>query len=115
MEWGASLLSSLGTAVARTAAAARDSINNLLEQKQAQQEARREEQKAARLVNNRLPDNANGPLGRGGLENNAAVLGGAATGAGVRGGMPTTKDLPPLLMRRYELRVLPLHHPGSFP
>ena len=89
------MLSSLGTAVARTAAAARDSINNLLEQKQAQQEARQEEQKAARLVNNRLPDNANGPLGRGGLENNAAVLGGAATGAGVRGGCPQPRTSHP--------------------
>ena len=54
-------------------------------------------------------EDANGPLGGGGLENDAAN---AAGGAGAGG---ATEDLPPLLMRRYELRILPLKRPGVFP
>ena len=51
---------------------ARDSIDVLLEQRRAQQDARREEQAAG----NGDPDDLNGPLGGGGLENDQAVLAG---------------------------------------
>ena len=88
---------------------ARDSIDVLLEQRQAQQEARAAEIQANA---NNLGDDINGPLGGGGLENDAAVLG--AGNAAAAGGT-ATEDLPPLLMRRYELRVLPLRRPGMFP
>lgn len=94
----------------RDAAGARDSIDVLLEQRRAQQDARREEQQAA--ANGGL-DDVNGALGGGGLDNDAAVLEGNANPAG--GGVGATEDLPPLLMRRYELRILPLRRPGSFP
>jgi hypothetical protein len=103
--------SSSSSSGAAAAASARDSIDVLSEQRRAQQEARREEREAARSAAGGLPDDANGPLGGGGLENDAAVSGGAA-------GAPATsatEDLPPLLMRRYELRILPLRRPGSFP
>ena len=101
-----------GTANANAnAVGARDSIDVLLEQRRAQQDARREEQQAAAAANGGL-DDVNGPLGGGGLENDEAVL----AGNGAAGGPNSaTEDLPPLLMRRYELRVLPLQRPGSFP
>ena len=51
---------------------ARDSIDVLLEQRRAQQDARREEQAAE----NGDPDDLNGPLGGGGLENDQAALAG---------------------------------------
>ncbi|KAL7532738.1 hypothetical protein ACHAXR_004812 [Thalassiosira sp. AJA248-18] len=95
---------------AAAAAVARDSIDVLLEQRRAQQEARREEQAAAQAANGGL-DDVNGPLGGGGLENDAAVVG----GNNAAGGTGATEDLPPLLMRRYELRILPLQRPGNFP
>mmetsp|Transcript_13138 Transcript_13138/g.28396 ORF Transcript_13138/g.28396 Transcript_13138/m.28396 type:complete len:914 (-) Transcript_13138:94-2835(-) len=92
-------------------AGARDSIDVLLEQRRAQQDARREERQAAAAADGGL-DDANGPLGGGGLENDAAVLAG---NVGPGGGVSATEDLPPLLMRRYELRILPLKRPGMFP
>ncbi|KAL7536153.1 LOW QUALITY PROTEIN: hypothetical protein ACHAWF_011224 [Thalassiosira exigua] len=91
--------------------AQRDSVDVLLEQRRAQQEARAEEVRAAR-ERAAGEDDANGPLGGGGLENDAAVLAGAG---GQAGGAGATEDLPPLLMRRYELRLLPLRRPGSIP
>mgnify|MGYP000078089169 CR=1 FL=1 len=96
---------------ARSGSAARDSIDVLLEQRRAQQEARREEQQAQQAANGGFED-VNGPLGGGGLENDAAVL---AAGNNPSGGTSATEDLPPLLMRRYELRILPLKRPASFP
>ncbi|KAL9189100.1 hypothetical protein ACHAXT_011590 [Thalassiosira profunda] len=89
---------------------ARDSVDVLLEQRRAQQEARREEAQAAREAGGGA-DDANGPLGGGGLENDPAAAADGAPG----GGPGATEDLPPLLMRRYELRVLPLKRPGNFP
>mmetsp|Transcript_27064 Transcript_27064/g.58015 ORF Transcript_27064/g.58015 Transcript_27064/m.58015 type:complete len:921 (+) Transcript_27064:68-2830(+) len=91
-------------------AGARDSIDVLLEQRRAQQDARREEQQASQAANGGM-DDVNGPLGGGGLENDAAVLAGNNPG----GASSATEDLPPILMRRYELRILPLHRPGIFP
>jgi len=93
------------------AGVARDSIDVLLEQRRAQQDARREAQQAARSADGGMED-INGPLGGGGLENDAAVLAGNNNAAGGGG---ATEDLPPLLMRRYELRILPLRRPGNFP
>ena len=93
--------------------AVRDSIDVLLEQRRAQQEARREEQQAAAAAAGGGGIDVNGPLGGGGLENDAAVL--AAENAGGGGGTSATEDLPPILMRRYELRILPLQRPGTFP
>jgi len=95
---------------AANAAGARDSIDVLLEQRRAQQDARRDEQQA-QAANGGL-DDVNGPLGGGGLENDAAVLAGDVAANGVAG---ATEDLPPLLMRRYELRILPLQRPANFP
>mmetsp|Transcript_44388 Transcript_44388/g.79633 ORF Transcript_44388/g.79633 Transcript_44388/m.79633 type:complete len:912 (-) Transcript_44388:151-2886(-) len=92
------------------AAMARDSVDVLLEQRRAQQDARREEQQASQAADGGL-DDINGPLGGGGLENDAAVL----AGNNPTGGTSATEDLPPLLMRRYELRILPLQRPGTFP
>eukprot|EP00804_Cyclotella_cryptica_P020614 CCRYP_003441-RA/>CCRYP_003441-RA protein AED:0.09 eAED:0.09 QI:12/1/0.66/1/1/1/3/138/902 len=87
----------------------RDSIDVLSEQRRAAQDARTAELEArAGAVGG---DDANGPLGGGGLENDAAMTGAAAPGG--NGG--ATEDLPPLLMRRYELRILPLKRPGVFP
>lgn len=88
------------------ASSARDSIDVLMEQRQAQQEAR--EAEVQNNANN-LGDDVNGPLGGGGLENDAAVLG-ASNGTGGT----ATEELPALLMRRYELRVLPLRRPGVY-
>jgi len=89
------------------ASSARDSIDVLMEQRQAQQEARQAE---VQNNANNLVDDVNGPLGGGGLENDAAVL-----GAGNGTGGTATEELPALLMRRYELRVLPLRRPGAYP
>jgi DNA replicative helicase MCM subunit Mcm2 (Cdc46/Mcm family) len=90
-------------------AGARDSIDVLLEQRRAQQDARVAEQ--AENANNRMGgEDSNGPLGGGGLENDAANMGATAGNNG-----SATEDLPPLLMRRYELRILPLRRPGIFP
>ena len=88
----------------RGAASARDSIDVLLEQRQAQQDAR----EAELQNNNDLGDDVNGPLGGGGLENDAAVLRNTTGGT-------ATEELPALLMRRYELRLLPLKRPGIYP
>ncbi|KAK1747632.1 DNA replication licensing factor MCM7 [Skeletonema marinoi] len=88
------------------ASSARDSIDVLMEQRQAQQEARQAE---VQNNANNLVDDVNGPLGGGGLENDAAVL-----GAGNGTGGTATEELPALLMRRYELRVLPLRRPGAY-
>ena len=88
------------------AASARDSIDVLLEQRRAQQDARQADQARD---NSREGEDVNGPLGGGGLENDAAVLGGGNVAGGA------TEDLPPLLMRRYELRILPLKRHGFFP
>jgi DNA replication licensing factor MCM7 len=89
----------------------RDSIDILLEQRRAQQEAHRAQQQEA---GNAPYADINGPLGGGGLENDAAVLEGNAA-ANAAGNSGATEDLPPLLMRRYELRILPLRRPGTFP
>eukprot|EP00970_Alexandrium_tamarense_P019984 scaffold14699_cov179-Alexandrium_tamarense.AAC.2 len=90
-------------------AGARDSIDVLLEQRRAQQDARVAEQ--AENANNRMGgEDSNGPLGGGGLENDAANMGATTGNNG-----SATEDLPPLLMRRYELRILPLRRPGIFP
>lgn len=88
------------------ASSARDSIDVLMQQRQAQQEARQAE---VQNNANNLGDDVNGPLGGGGLENDAAVL-----GAGNGTGGTATEELPALLMRRYELRVLPLRRPGVY-
>eukprot|EP00956_Cyclotella_meneghiniana_P005384 scaffold6788_cov71-Cyclotella_meneghiniana.AAC.6 len=89
-------------------AANRDSIDVLSEQRRAAQDARMAEQ--AEMGGGVGGEDANGPLGGGGLENDAANAGGTGAGAG-----GATEDLPPLLMRRYELRILPLKRPGVFP
>jgi DNA replicative helicase MCM subunit Mcm2 (Cdc46/Mcm family) len=94
-------------------AGARDSIDILLEQRRAQQEAYRAQQQEAAAANATYAD-INGPLGGGGLENDAAVLEGNAAAANANN-TAATEDLPPLLMRRYELRILPLRRPGTFP
>eukprot|EP00984_Skeletonema_dohrnii_P014786 scaffold6280_cov79-Skeletonema_dohrnii-CCMP3373.AAC.1 len=73
------------------ASSARDSIDVLMEQRQAQQEARQAE---VQNNANNLVDDVNGPLGGGGLENDAAVL-----GAGSGTGGTATEELPALLMR----------------
>lgn len=99
-----------GGNAAANGAGARDSIDVLLEQRRAQQDARREEQQAAQAANGGV-DDVNGPLGGGGLENDAAVL----AGNNQAGPNSATEDLPPLLMRRYELRILPLKRAGTFP
>ena len=57
-------------------------------------------------------DDVNGPLGGVGLKNDAAVLAGDANARRAAG---ATEDLPLLLMRLYELRILPLQRPGNFP
>ena len=105
-----------GGAGAAAAAGARDSIDILLEQRRAQQEAHRAQQQEAAVANASYAD-INGPLGGGGLENDAAVLEGnaAANGNGNTTTSGATEDLPPLLMRRYELRILPLRRCGTFP
>lgn len=95
------------------AVGARDSIDILLEQRRTQQEAHRAEQHAQQQQQQQANADINGPLGGGGLENDAAVLEGNAANAG--GNLSATEDLPPLLMRRYELRILPLRRPGTFP
>jgi DNA replication licensing factor MCM7 len=84
----------------------RDSIDVLSEQRRAQQEARRIEQEAAAAA-----AGGDDPFGESGLENDAANNN--ANNNNNNGG--ATEDLPPLLMRRYELRILPLHRPGSYP
>jgi len=93
----------------------RDSIDILLEQRRAQQELHREEQHAAAAAANG-GDDINGPLGGGGLENDQAVLNTDGTTNQQGGGITSaTEDLPPLLMRRYELRILPIQRPGIYP
>jgi DNA replication licensing factor MCM7 len=73
----------------------RDTIDILQQQRLAQQEARNAQR-------------ANDTAGTGGVLNDAAMQGtNAATAAGA------TEDFPPLLMRRYELRILPLGRRGS--
>jgi DNA replication licensing factor MCM7 len=73
----------------------RDTIDILQQQRLAQQEARNAQR-------------ANDTAGTGGVLNDTAMQGtNAATAAGA------TEDFPPLLMRRYELRILPLGRRGS--
>ena len=71
----------------------RDSIDVLQEQRLAQQAARQEAE-----------DNAQEETVDGGIMNDAAVQ---ANGA--------TVEFPPVLMRRYELRILPIGRSGTFP
>lgn len=102
-----SVLASLDVTATSSEGRTRDSIDVLSEQRRAAQDARDAEREAGAAAGG---EDANGPLGGGGLENDAANVGGAPTGAG-----GATEDLPPLLMRRYELRILPLKRPGVFP
>lgn len=76
---------------------ARDTIDILQEQRAAQQEARNAE---------RANDNAN-PGEQGGIMNDAAMQNNNATPGGA------AEDFPPILMRRYELRILPVGRYGS--
>lgn len=79
---------------ASPASHARDTIDILQEQRIAQQEARNAER-------------ANGNHGEGGLLNDNAMQGtNTAPGGAV-------EDFPPLLMRRYELRILPVGRRGT--
>lgn len=91
-----------------TSSSGRDSIDVLSEQRRAQQEARRIEQEAAAAAGGGGGDD---PFGESGLETDAAnnINNNSNNGGGA------TEDLPPLLMRRYELRILPLHRPGVYP
>jgi len=76
-------------------ASRRDTIDILQQQRLTQQEARNAQR-------------ANDTAATGGVLNDAAIQGtNAATAAGA------TEDFPPLLMRRYELRILPLGRRGS--
>ena len=101
-----SVLASMDTTSTSSENRTRDSIDVLSEQRRAAQDAR-----IAERENVGGGEDANGPLGGGGLENDAANAAGVTPGAGGA----ATEDLPPLLMRRYELRILPLKRPGVFP
>lgn len=87
----------------------RDSIDVLSEQRRAQQEARRIEQEAAAAAGGG-GGGGDDPFGGSGLETDAANNNNNNNNTG-----GATEDLPPLLMRRYELRILPLHRPGVYP
>lgn len=91
-----------------TGGARRDAIDVLADQRRAQQEAHRANNGDNGNIHG---EDVNGPLGGGGLENDAAVRN--AQNVNTAGG--ATEDLPPLLMRRYELRILPLKRHGVFP
>jgi len=91
-----------------TGGARRDAIDVLADQRRAQQDAHRANNGDNGDING---EDVNGPLGGGGLENDAAVRN--AQNVNAAGG--ATEDLPPLLMRRYELRILPLKRPGALP
>ena len=85
----------------------RDSLDVLQEQRLAQQ--------AARQPNNDQADAAAG--GAGPDAQNGNLLDDAANGGNGGATDPggATEDFPPLLMRRYELRILPLGRKGTFP
>ena len=97
-----------GAAAAANGHVVRDSLDVLQEQRVAQQAAR-EAQAAQR--GGAGPDAAAGVEQAGNLANDDAV----ANGAGPTDPGGATEDFPPLLMRRYELRILPLGRKGVYP
>eukprot|EP00978_Attheya_sp_CCMP212_P003554 scaffold7454_cov53-Attheya_sp.AAC.10 len=101
-------LENMTTDVDASAEDARDSFDVLREQRLAQQALRRQ----GASQQDQAVDDANGPLGGGGLLNDDANNNNNANNANPGG---ATEDFPPLLMRRYELRILPLGRSGSLP
>jgi DNA replication licensing factor MCM7 len=87
-------------------AVVRDTLDILQQQREEAQELQRNEQNVAGGGDN---NNADGLLDNQGVANDAAENGRAAN----QNGNGATEDFPPLLQRRYELRILPIGRNGS--